>query len=452
MLDDLTAAREQMALSLGFHIVFAVLGVGLPWLLLFVEDRAIRTGDQTWMRLARTWSKAAAVLFAVGAVSGTVLSFEFGLLWPAFMQRFGSAFGISFTLEAFAFFIEAVFLGLYLYGWDRLSPRAHWWCGVPVALGGTLSMVFVTTANAWMNAPVGIIDDKGQVVAAEPFAPFTAPTTWPQVVHLGVAAFMCTGFAVAAVYATGLLRGRRDAYHRRGFAVGITLALAMTPVQVGVGDWAIRAIERSQPLKLAALEGLGTTRAGAPQSLGGWFDQRTGELLGAIEIPNALSLMLHADPNARVVGLDSVPAADRPPAAIAHLAFDTMVGIGMALLGMLAWAMWLWHRRRRGGAGPVGSRWFLRAAVAAGPAAMTALIAGWIATEVGRQPWIVYRLMRTVDAVSHAPYLEMFLYATMVVYAVLATTLVASLRRIASTRRATPVDADVPAGLQEVTA
>jgi cytochrome bd ubiquinol oxidase subunit I len=452
MLDNLTAARDQMALSLGFHIVFAVLGVGMPWLLLFVEDHAIRTGDQTWMRLARTWSKAVGVLFAVGAVSGTVLSFEFGLLWPTFMQRFGSAFGISFTLEAFAFFIEAVFLGLYLYGWDRLSPRAHWWCGVPVALGGTLSMIFVTTANAWMNAPVGVIDRGGQMVAAEPFAPFTAPTTWPQVAHLGVAAFMCTGFAVAAVYATGLIRGRRDRYHRRGFTVGITLALALAPVQIGVGDTAIRALERSQPVKLAALEGLGTTRAGAPLSLGGWYDQKTGELRGAISLPDTMSLMLHADPDARVVGLDSVPAADRPPAAMVHLAFDIMVGIGVAFLGMLAWAIWLRYRRRRGGAGPMGSRWFLRAAVAAGPAAMVALIAGWIATEVGRQPWIVYRLMRTADAVSQAPDLDLLLYATIVLYAALATALVEALRRIARTRRASLVTGETPADQQEARA
>lgn len=439
MLDKLTAARELMALSLGFHIVIAVLGVGLPWLLLFVEDRAIRTGDETWYRLARAWSKATAVLFAIGAVSGTILSFEFGLLWPAFMERFGSAFGISFTLEAFAFFLEAVFLGLYLYGWNRLSPRAHWWCGVPVAIGGTLSMVFVTTANAWMNAPVGIVDAGGQIVAAEPFAPFASPATWPQVVHLGLAAFMCTGFAVAGVYAAGLLRGRRDAYHRRGLAVGLAVALALAPIQIGVGDWAIRTLATSQPVKLAALEGLGHTQAGAPLAIGGWYDEETGELIGAIEIPRALSFLLHRDPDAVVVGLDSVPAAERPPAAIVHLAFDTMVGIGFAFLGMLAWACWLRIRRRR----PEDSRWFLRAAVAAGPAAMVALLTGWIATEVGRQPWIVYRLMRTEEAVTPADNLALFLYAAVAVYAVLGVGLVAALRRV--TRQPSPRPVPAPA-------
>jgi cytochrome bd ubiquinol oxidase subunit I len=230
MLDNLTAAREQMAFSLSFHIIFAVFGVGLPWLMLYAERRYLRTGDEVWYLLARRWSKAFAVIFAVGAVSGTVLSFEFGLLWPTFMERYGGVFGISFTLEAFAFFLEAIFLGLYLYGWQRLPARAHWWTGVPVAVSGAASALFVTTANAWMNTPVGFVEVDGRVVSADALAPFLAPATPYQVVHMLLAAFMCTGFGVSSVYAVALLRGRRDRYHRRGFGLGLTVAAIATPV------------------------------------------------------------------------------------------------------------------------------------------------------------------------------------------------------------------------------
>lgn len=418
-----------MALSLSFHIVFAVLGVGLPWLLLFVEDRWIRTGDIVWYQLARRWSKAFAVLFGVGAVSGTVLSVEFGLLWPAFMERYGSAFGVSFSLEAFAFFAEAIFLGLYLYGWDRLSPRAHWWCGVPVAIGGTLSALFVTTANAWMNTPVGIVEAGGKVVEAQPFAPFAAPTAWPQIVHLLIAAAMCTGFTVASVYAVGMLRGKTSTYHRRGLLIGLVVALSFTPVQLLVGDWAVRAVADNQPTKLAAIEGLSHTRDEAPLAIGGIYDEERGELVGAVEIPSGLSLLLGGSPRTVVSGLDEVPRNDRPPVTITHLAFDLMVGIGIAFVGLLGWAWWRW-RRSRGTF--TDSRWFLRAIAASGPAAMTALLAGWIVTEVGRQPWIVYRMMRTADAVSTAPGLELWLYLTTAIYLLLSVTLIGVLRRIAA--------------------
>jgi len=317
MLDDLTAAREQMALSLGFHIVFAVLGVGMPWLMLWAEWRGLRTGDVRWTALARRWSKAVAVLFAVGAVSGTVLSVEFGLLWPHFMERFGSAFGVSFTLESFAFFLEAIFLALYLYGWDRLSPRKHLLCGIPIGLSGVASALFVTTANAWMNGPVGLVrGPDGELISTEPLGPFLTPTTGTQLTHMLLAAFMCTGLAVAAVYATAMLRdpAKRDGYHRRGLAAGATLGLSLAVPQALVGDWATRVVADEQPAKFAAMEGVEVTQDGAAFSF------------GPFEIPKLLSLMLRFDPDARITGLDAIPAADRPPAGITHLAFQVMVG------------------------------------------------------------------------------------------------------------------------------
>lgn len=423
MIDDLTAAREQMALSLSFHIVFAVLGVGMPWLMLWAEWRGLRTGEWHWTALARRWSKAVAVLFAVGAVSGTVLSVEFGLLWPEFMARFGSAFGLSFTLESFAFFLEAIFLALYLYGWDRLSPRAHLLCGVPVALSGVASALFVTTANAWMNGPVGLVrGPTGELVSTEPLGPFMAPTTGPQLVHMVLAAFMCTGFAVAAVYAVAMLRdpAKRDAYHRAGFAAGAVLGLALAPLQAFVGDWASRVIAEAQPAKFAAMEGLERTMDGAPFSLGPW------------EIPNLLSLLLKFDPDARITGLDAIPPADRPPVAITHLSFQIMVGIGVALIALGAYAAWRWYRDRGTDVRPTDRRRFLIAMAVAGPAPFVALLAGWIVTEVGRQPWIVYRVMRVSEALTTQTGLATYLYVTIVVYLALSVALVAILRRIAA--------------------
>lgn len=430
MIPDLTAAREQMALSLSFHIVFAVLGVGMPWLMLFAQWRGMRTGDERWTALARRWSSAVAVLFAVGAVSGTVLSLEFGLLWPEFMARYGAAVGLSFTLESFAFFVEAIFLALYLYGRDRLPPRVHLLCAVPVALGGLASALFVTTANAWMNGPVGLVaGPDGNLVATEPLGPFMAPTAAPQMVHMALAALMCTGFAVASVYAVAMLRHGpahpSAGYHRRGFAAGAVLGLATAPLQVLVGDWAARAVAANQPAKFAAMEGVLQTADGVPLRI------------GPVEIPNGLSLLLHLDPDARIVGLDAIPPPDRPPVFLTHLSFEVMVAIGTALAALAVWGAWLWWTRRRRG-GPAGDVWFLRAMAVAGPLPFVALLAGWVVTEVGRQPWIVYRVMRTPEALTTQTGLAVYLYVTAVVYLVLAVALVAILRRLA--RRPTPVD------------
>lgn len=423
-----------MELSLSFHIVFAVLGVGMPWLMLFAEWRGLRTGDERWAALARRWSKAVAVLFAVGAVSGTVLSLEFGLLWPAFMARFGSAIGLSFTLESFAFFLEAIFLALYLYGWKRLPPRAHLLCALPVALAGMASALFVTTANAWMNGPVGLVrGPNGQLTATEPFGPFRAPTAGPQLAHMGLAALMCTGLAVAAVYAAAMLRNpaKRDGYHQRGLAAGAVLGLASALPQALVGDWASRAVAHAQPAKFAAMESVGHTMAGAPLHA------------GPFEIPKGLSLLLSFDPNAVVTGMDAIPAPDRPPAAMVHAAFQLMVGLGTALVVLAGWALWLYLRHRRaGGPRPATRRGFLLAMLAAGPAPFVALLAGWIVTEVGRQPWIVYRVMRVPEALTTQTGLATYLYVTAVVYLALSVALVAILRRIA--RGPTPADPPAP--------
>jgi len=434
---DFVSAREQMALSLGWHIIVASFGVAMPALTLFVEWRGTRTGDVHYRILARRWARAMGVLFAVGAVSGTILSFEMGLLWPGLMGRFGQVIGLPFTLEGFAFFIEAIFLGIYLYGWDKLSPRAHLWSGVPVLVAGVAGTFFVVSANAWMNQPRGFDLENGQVTGVDPWAAMVNPATGPESVHMMVAAFMVTGFVMGSVYAVGMLRGRRDRYHRLGFLVPFTVAAIMAPVQVGVGDWAAHYVADHQPAKLAAMEGVYRTANGVPLHVGGVAID--GRMRYGIEIPDGLSLLAHWDPNARIVGLDELPVADRPPVNIVHLSFQTMVGCGFALLAAAAWFAYAWRRKALFGT------WFLRAAALCGPAAVIALEAGWTTTETGRQPWIVYNLVRTHDAVNPAPGLLWGLAVVLVVYSGLTVASVYVLRRLARDNPVpvVPRDADV---------
>jgi cytochrome bd ubiquinol oxidase subunit I len=436
---DPIEARSQMGFSLGWHIVIACLGVGMPALMLFAEWRGMRTGDVAYRLLARRWARVLGVLFAVGAVSGTILSFEMGVLWSGLMDHYGAVIGLPFTIEGFAFFIEAIFLGIYLYAFDRLPPRIHLLTGVPVVLAGIASAFFVVTANAWMNAPRGFTVRDGRLVGVDPWAAMFNPATGPETTHMILAAFMVTGFTTAGVYGVAMLRGRTDRYHRLGLLVPLTFASVVTPVQIVVGDWAARYVASDQPVKLAAMEGLSRTGGHAPIAVGGVYVH--GDLHGAVKIPDALSILLHLDPDGTVTGLDAVPSADRPPVAIVHLAFDTMVGIGFALLALGAWLGWSWWRRRD----LPRSRWFARAVAGSGVAAVVAMEAGWITTEVGRQPWIVYHVLRVGDAVNPAPGLADAAWPVVTVYAVLTVATLYVLRRMTRTRPvpAEPGDADV---------
>jgi cytochrome d ubiquinol oxidase subunit I len=421
---DLLAARMQMALYLGWHIVIACFGVGFPALILIAEWLGIRRDDVTYLRLARRWAKAAGVLFAVGAVSGTILSFEMGILWPGLMGTFGEVIGLPFALEGIAFFIEAIFLGIYLYGWDRLSPRIHILTGLPVVAAGVASAWFVVTANAWMNQPAGFSLVDGVVTNVDPLAAMLNPATAVQTTHLIIAAFMVAGFGVASAYAWALLRGRRGLYERRGFLLGFAMAAVLTGPQILVGDWAAQTIARQQPAKLAAIEALYETQRGAPLTIGGI--PIDGKLVLGIQIPNGLSWLAFRDANAEVLGLEAFPEDERPPVLPVHIAFQVMVAIGFGLFGLALWLGWTWWRRRD----LPKSRWFLIGAVAAGPGAAIALEAGWVVTEVGRQPWIVYGIMRVEDAVSAAPGLRFGLYALIVVYSLLTIGTVVVLRRL----------------------
>jgi len=418
-LDNVTLARATMGTSLGFHIVFAVLGVGMPLLMLIAEGLWLRTHDAVWLTLARRWSKAFGILFAVGAVSGTTLSFELGLLWPRFMAFSGAIFGLPFSAEGFAFFIEAIFLGLYLYGWDRLSPLAHWLTSIPIAVSGALSAVFVVMANAWMNSPSGFhLGSGGQLQSVDPIAAALNASTPTEDPHMLVSAYVVTGFVVAAVYALGLLRGRDDALHRRGLVLGMSMA-AVAIVLAGItGDSSARFIYQAQPAKFAALEGQYQTQRGAPIHLGGIPIDSQHRVVGAIELPGLLSFLAAFDTNAEVRGLDSFPPGQTPNPVVVHLSFDTMVGLGI-LIGLVALLFWILVIRTKQ---VPRRRPLLWAIVASGPAAVIVMEAGWFVTEFGRQPWVVYGVLRTSDAATTAPALGPTFLVFFAIYVALAVT------------------------------
>jgi cytochrome d ubiquinol oxidase subunit I len=421
---NLLAARNQMGFTLGFHIVLACFGVAFPAIMLIAEYRGRKKGDPEALLLARRWSKAVAVLFAVGAVSGTVLSFELGLLWPEMMDRFGDAFGIGFAIEGLFFFLEAIFIAIYIYGWDRLPGWAHFWSGIPIVISGIGGAASVIAANSWMNTPAGFeLGADGRITDVDVADVLLNPAFGHEFPHMWLAAYMVTGFTVASVYAVAMLRGRRDRYHRLGFLIPFTVAAILTPVQLFVGDIAAREVFNDQPVKFAAFECVYETGDNQPEHIGGICTD--DEVKADISIPGLDSLLAGFSTSTEVQGLDQFPDDEEPPAlTLLHLSFDAMVGIGTALLALGAWFGFVFWRRREIPA----TRWFLRAAAVAGVAAIVAMWSGWIVTEVGRQPWIVHGLMRTEDAVTPAQGLWWVFGLTMTLYAGLAVVAVAVLR------------------------
>jgi cytochrome bd ubiquinol oxidase subunit I len=424
--EHLDGARQMQALSFAVHIPLVCFGTAFPAMVLFTEWLHQRTGDPLYRDLARRWTRVMVALFAVGVITGTILSFEMGLLWPGFMATFGSVFGLGFAIEGFSFFLEAIFIGIYVYGWQRLSPRAHLLSGVPIVITGFTGSLMVIAVNAWMQHPSGFRLEGSRAVDVHPWdALFGNSFLWHELIHMYLAGFIVAGFVTAAAYAYGRLRGRWGRYERAALAIPLTIAALAAPVQVLVGDWAAREVADKQPTKLAALEGLAKTEKGAPIHIGGIY--RDGEVQHGIRIPRMLSVLAFHDSNARVRGLDAVPERDRPPVNLVRFAFQTMVGIGtfLAALGVA----FLFLRRRLGGLPE--SPWFHRAVVAAGPLSLVALICGWVTTEVGRQPWVVYGVMRTNEAVTGADGIPVG-YATLaIVYAAVAVGLVWILRRLA---------------------
>jgi cytochrome d ubiquinol oxidase subunit I len=432
-MDDLLAARSQMAMSLAFHIIFAAIGIAMPLLMIIAEWKWLRSKDDVYLTLAKRWAKGTAILFAVGAVSGTVLSFELGLLWPGFMGYAGSIIGMPFSLEGFAFFTEAIFLGIYLYGWTRVPPRAHLFAGVMVAVSGALSGIFVVIANAWMNAPTGFRLVDGKPVDIDPIAAMMNPAAFSQTLHMTLAAYAATGFAVAGIHACMLARNRESRFHRAALSITLVVGGVSAILQPISGDSVAKSVARTQPVKLAAFEGQFQTEQGAGFRIGGIPDESAGVTRYAIEIPYLLSFLAYGDPHAEVKGLNEFPADRRPPVAIVHISFQIMVGCGVAMMLVALWAAWRYLRGRRKQTW-LDSRWFLRMLVIAAPLGFIAIETGWVVTEVGRQPWIIYGVMRTSEAVTPMPGLVVpFVTFTVLYFFLAAITVWLLFRQVVST-------------------
>lgn len=421
-MENLLAARAQMGTSLAFHIVFSLFGVGLPLFLCIAEGLALKTKDPTWLLLARRWAKASAILFAIGAVSGTIISFELGLLWPTYTKFAGQVVGLPFLLEGFAFFLEAIFLGLYLYGWRRLSPRAHWLCSFPIWISGLLSAWFIVSANAWMNTPAGFVFRNGQIVDVNPWQALFNPSMPYETIHMLLACFVVTSLAMAGVYAFALLRGKSADYYRKGLLLAMLVGVIATPLQIVTGDLNARFLAQAQPVKFAAMEGDFHTENGPPLRIGGFADPQTGQVYYALEIPHGGSLLLYTNLNGRIRGLDAFARQDWPDAIpVVHLAFDTMVGCGfLALLVVLLFWLLFWRRRQRA----FEHRWLLIGAILAGPCTVIAVICGWMVTEMGRQPWVINGFLRTRDAVTPAPWVSISFLVFVIIYLLLAFALI----------------------------
>jgi cytochrome d ubiquinol oxidase subunit I len=433
---QVVTARAQMATTLGFHIILACLGIAFPTVVLLAEFIGLRRSNEVALVLARRWSQAMGVLVAVGAVTGTVLSFEMGLLWPGLMRQYGAVLGLPFGIEGLFFFLEAIFTAIYLYGWRRLRGWAHFWTGVPIAVSGIAGAMSVIAVNSWMNQPGGFTAAGGRIATVNTWQVFFNHAALYEMPHMILAAYMVTGFAVAGVYAAGILRGRKDRYHYSGFAIPFVVAAVLTPVQLFVGDTAARSIAADQPAKFASMEYVAHTGRNIPEYLGGVY--AGGHVYGGLKIPGLDSLLVGFSTHTKVIGWDSVPAADRPPAPwLLHLCFNAMAGLGSLLLLLGLWALYGWWRHRQ----LPSQRLFWMLGAVSGPAAIAAMECGWVVTEVGRQPWVVYRLLTTSAAATTNGGVLGSLSVIVVVYALLGTATIVILRSLS--RRWRRADKDV---------
>ena len=445
-------ARAQMAFTLAFHIILVPLGVSWAFMALVANYRGVKRGDQDALLLAQRWSKYMAVTFAVGAVTGTVLTFEFGLLWPKFMGRFGPAFGIPFAAEGLFFFLEAIFIAIYIYGWKRLKPWPHFWTGVPIVVAGIGGVASVVAANAWMNEPAGFtLNSAGKVVSVDPIAVIFNSAMPYETAHMLVAAYLVGGFLIASVYAAGMLRGRRDRYHRLGFLIPFTVAAIAAPIQMLVGDTLARYVYNNEPEKFAAIELVPNTKSDVPETLLGHLNS-DGSVTGGIPIPGLASVL--SDPSTGkstvVQGLNTVPKQDRPTIAevnIVHLGWDVMVGLATLLSLLSAWFALCWIRRRDF----PRSRWFLRIAALAGVLSVLAMEAGWVVTEVGRQPWVVHNYLTVQQASTTNQGVWATFVVVVLVYLTVGVTTVLILRSMSRRWRSGQElgDAEAPYGPRE---
>ncbi|MCF2520505.1 cytochrome ubiquinol oxidase subunit I [Dyadobacter sp. CY351] len=424
-MDDFIAARSQMALSLGFHIIFSCIGMVMPFFMAVAHYYWLRTDNIVYKNVTKAWSKGVAIFFATGAVSGTVLSFELGLLWPEFMKHAGPIFGMPFSLEGTAFFIEAIALGFFLYGWDRFNKWFHWFTGVIVGVSGLASGILVVAANAWMNSPAGFDFVNGQYINIDPIEAMFNDAWFSQALHMTIAAFVATGFAVAGVHAFMILKGENVLFHTKSFKIAAIFGCVAAILQPLSGDISAKDVAIRQPAKLAAMEAHFHTEKSAPLIVGGIPDEENKKVDYAIKLPGFLSFLAHGDFESEVTGLDKIPEENQPPVAITHYAFQIMVGMGMAMmLVAVLYFIALWKKKNW-----LASPWLLKLFVAATPLGFIAVEAGWTVTEVGRQPWIIHNVMRTADAVTPMPGIAYSFYLFSAVYVSLALVVIFMLYR-----------------------
>lgn len=423
-MDDFIAARSQMALSLGFHIIYACIGMVMPFFMAVAHYKWLKTNNIVYRNITKAWSKGVAIFFATGAVSGTVLSFELGLLWPGFMKHAGPIFGMPFSLEGTAFFIEAIALGFFLYGWDKLNKWFHWFTGIVVGVSGLASGILVVSANAWMNSPAGFDFIQGEYVNIDPIKAMFNEAWFSQALHMTLAAFAATGFAVAGVHALMILRKKNVVFHQKAFRIAVAFGAVAALLQPISGDISAKDVTQRQPAKLAAMEALFKTEKSAPLIIGGIPDEETQTVKYKIELPGMLSFLAHGDFAHEVTGLDQIPKENHPPVMITHFAFQIMVGIGSFLV--VAALMYVISLKKKSW---YNQSWFLKLFVAAIPLGFIAVEAGWVVTEVGRQPWIIYNVMRTADAVTPMPGIAYSFYMFTVVYVSLTAAVIFLLRR-----------------------
>ena len=424
-MDDFIAARSQMALSLGFHIIFSCIAMAMPFFMSVSHFLWLRTGNPMYKNITIAWSKGVAIFFATGAVSGTVLSFELGLLWPEFMKHAGPIFGMPFSLEGTAFFIEAIAMGCFLYGWNRLNRWFHWWTGVVVGLCGVLSGILVVAANSWMNSPSGFDFVDGKYINIDPVKAMFNDAWFSQSLHMTIAAFAATGFGVAGIHALLILKRKNISFHTRAFKIAAVFGSVAALLQPLSGDTSAKFVAKSQPAKLAAMEAHFKTEKRASLIIGGIPNIKTQEVDYAIKIPGLLSFMANGDINTDVKGLDKIPLTDQPPVAVTHYAFQIMVGLGMALVMISLIYFIAFFRKHKWLTRP----WFLKLFLASTPLGFIAVEAGWTVTEVGRQPWIIHGIMRTADAVTPMPGVKYSFFIFTAIYFFLAAVLVFLLYR-----------------------
>ena len=414
-MDDFLAARLQMTVSFVFHIVFACIGMTMPWLMFVAELKWIKTGKKVYLDLSKAWARGVAIFFAVGAVSGTVLSFELGLLWPKFMEHAGAIIGMPFSWEGTAFFLEAIALGIFLYGRNRVNKRMHLISGLVVGIAGVLSGIFVIAANAWMNSPAGFEWVNGQAINIDPLKAMFNKAWFQQALHMTIAAFASTSFAVAGIHAFMQLHHKGNEFHRKAIRIALAFGTVAALLQPISGDISAKNVAKLQPVKLAAMESLFKTSKPASLVIGGIPNVKEEKVKYAIHIPKLLSFLAHGDLDAEVEGLDKTNKENWPPVAIVHFAFQIMVFMGLLMLGTGILFLIFRIKWKEN----LDKRWWLKLLVWLTPVGFIAVEAGWIVTEVGRQPWIIYGIMKTRDAVTPMPGIQYPFYLITVIYLLL---------------------------------